>query len=398
MLTADEAAARLGIKIPSLYAYVSRGLVERHTTADGRSMFDAGAIESMASRGRPRVSSRESSLNLLIETSLTRIDSHRIWFRGHEVIELASSHSFEQVAELLWTGDLGERHAPWIGTPVTFAPGPDGGALPMGEALRIAAAYAAVADPFRGDLEPAAVAGAGRHLVATMVDSLGPPSRRAPRLTIGGVTVARSIAGRLWNALAPQRPADGMLEVLNAVLVLLADHELAASTLGARVAASARADPYAVVGAGLGVLNGPLHGRASTWSRRLLDDALTMGATAAITESLRTWRAVPGFGQRLYPAGDPRAVVVMRLLRDALGNHRSLANAEAVVEAFRSRTDQHPNVDFTLGVLTQAARMPPDAGEVIFAVARTAGWLAHAIEEYAEPPLRFRPRAAFVDR
>jgi citrate synthase len=105
---------------------------------------------------------------------------------------------------------------------------------------------------------------------------------------------------------------------------------------------------------------------------------------------------LPGFGHPLYPEGDPRAEVLLRRLRDVPGSSRALAVGDAVAEAVSARIAQRPNVDFVLGVLTQAARMPTDAGEVIFAVARSAGWLAHALEEYRQPPLRFRPRAAYV--
>ena len=281
MLTVEQAADRLGIKVPSLYAYVSRGLVERHTAADGRSMFEEAAIIRLASRGRPRLSSRESSIHLLIETELTRIDSQRVSFRGHDVAELVGEHTFEQVAELLWLGRLGDEHEPWVSTPVDIAaiPGDPPRPVPPADRLRIALALAGAADPFRSNLEPEAVAAAGRHAVATMVDALGdPPRGPTPRLTIGGSARRSTIAARLWIALAGRRRVAGGVEVLNSAMVLLADHELAASTLGARVAASARADPYAVIGAGLGVVNGALHGRASSLSRRLLDDAAVRGA------------------------------------------------------------------------------------------------------------------------
>ena len=89
-------------------------------------------------------------------------------------------------------------------------------------------------------------------------------------------------------------------------------------------------------------------------------------------------------------------MVLLAQLRRALGTHRSLAVADSVIDAVAARTDQHPNVDFVLAVLTHAAGMAADAGEIVFAIARTAGWLAHALEEYAEAPLRFRPRAAYV--
>ena len=399
MLTVEQAADRLGIKVPSLYAYVSRGLVERHTAADGRSMFEEAAIIRLASRGRPRLSSRESSIHLLIETELTRIDSQRVSFRGHDVAELVGEHTFEQVAELLWLGRLGDEHEPWVSTPVDIAaiPGDPPRQVPPADRLRIALALAGAADPFRSNLEPEAVAAAGRHAVATMVDALGdPPRGPTPRLTIGGSARRSTIAARLWIALAGRRRVAGGVEVLNSAMVLLADHELAASTLGARVAASARADPYAVIGAGLGVVNGALHGRASSLSRRLLDDAAVRGAGAAISEALHTWRVLPGFGHQLYPEGDPRARLLLDHMRARLGSHRGLGVAESLMRAVDVRTGQAPNVDFVLAVLTHVAGMPVDAGEVIFSVARCAGWLAHALEEYREPPLRFRPRAAYV--
>ncbi|MCU1502785.1 MAG: binding domain protein excisionase family [Ilumatobacteraceae bacterium] len=393
MMTADDAAARLGIKLESLYAYVSRGLVERHHAADGRSMFEAQSIEALATRGRPRLSSRQTSLHLLIETQLTLVDSHRISYRGHQATELGRTHTFEQVADLLWLGELAAGAGPWRGTAVARPAG-----VGAADSLRITTACAAAADPMRADLERGAVAAAGRHLIASMVDSLADQRPgRVPQLTLrDGRRVRGTIAGRLWTALAPQRPRAGMVETLNAILVLLADHELAASTLAARVAASARADPYSVVGAGLGTVNGVLHGQASSYARRVLDDAADIGAGPALTIAQRTWPRVPGFGQPLYPEGDPRAVMVLGMLRDALGDDRSLAVADAVITAVRQRSDVHPNVDFALGVFTQAARMPSDAGETIFSVARTAGWLAHAIEEYGEQPLRFRPRAAYT--
>ncbi len=109
----------------------------------------------------------------------------------------------------------------------------------MRERLRIGVAYAAAADPFRANLDPSGVAAAGRNAVATMVAALTDEATTAPRLTVDGRLVSNAIAGRLWRALAGRRrPAPGMVEVLDSALVLLADHELATSTLGARVAAS----------------------------------------------------------------------------------------------------------------------------------------------------------------
>jgi citrate synthase len=219
---------------------------------------------------------------------------------------------------------------------------------------------------------------------------------RAPRLDLGGTTPLRAtVAGRLWPRLTRARPRRALLRALNGALVLLADHELAASTFAARVAASTRADPYAVVLAGLGALAGPLHGRAGRHSRRLLEAAAAEGPAAALADALATYGLYPGFGHPLYPHGDPRAVGLLDLVRSAVGPD-AMAAADDLAMTVRRRAGVEPNIDFALAVLTAAADMRADAAEVVFTVARTAGWLAHAMEEYTAPPLRFRARAVYT--
>ena len=398
MLTAQEASNRLGIKPQSLYAYVSRGLIERHHDTDGRSRFPADAVDALARRGRPRLSSRTTSLHLTIETRLTRIDDHRILYRGQQISELAETRTFEDVADLLWLGELPVRLTTWaVGVAPPAPHVADSGAL---DRVRIAAACAGVGDPWRNDLSPIAVAHAGRRLVNAAIAGCAEGAggaTRAPRLSLPGSPAVRgSVAGRLWAALAPRRPRPGMIEALNALLIVAADHELAASTLAARVAASARADPYDVVGSALGVFGGALHGRASTLVRAVLDDASAGGASRAVAGALRVRNGVPGFGHPLYPDGDPRGAQALRMLRAAAQGSRELAVVESVLDAFRAQSDVEPNVDYALGAFTLVAQMPPDSSEVIFAVARIAGWLGHAIEEYGESPLRFRPRAVYT--
>ena len=118
-------------------------------------------------------------------------------------------------------------------------------------------------------------------------------------------------------------------------------------------------------------------------------------AEAAAAEALRSSGRYPGFGHPLYPAGDPRAITLLELLREAAGDLPGMAVTEAVLVATQRRAAIAPNVDFALAALGSVAGMPIDAGEAIFTIARTAGWLAHAIEEYGEAPARFRPRAGY---
>jgi citrate synthase len=247
--------------------------------------------------------------------------------------------------------------------------------------LRVIVAAAAAADPLRFDTTPTAVIATGRQLIATMVQAL--PARS------GGLPLRQmSLAEQLWRRLTTDPPTDTGLRALNAAMVLLADHDLAASTLAARVAASTRAHPYAVVSAGLAALDGPLHGAASSLSYALLEEAVSgPDPLAAVSAGLRSGGPVPGFGHPLYPDGDPRATALFELIDDGPVRRTALELADVM----RTRSGNAANIDLALAALTLHHHMPADAGEAIFAVARTAGWLAHALEEYSERPSRFRP-------
>jgi citrate synthase len=228
-----------------------------------------------------------------------------------------------------------------------------------------------------------------------MVDCLpSPPGARAfpgPAPPGGG-----AIGERLWSRLCAGRPAPELLRALSAALVLLADHELAASTLAARVAASVQADPYAVVGTGLGAMSGALHGGASLGAETLLAAARGPDDVPRVVgELLRRGEKVPGFGHFVYRNGDPRAIVLLGLVRRAAPKSAPLAVAEAVLAEVRRKSLPAPNIDFALAIFARVAGMITGAGEAIFAVARTAGWVAHALEAYAgDGPLR--PRAVYT--
>ncbi|HYY77806.1 MAG TPA: citrate synthase [Actinomycetes bacterium] len=398
-LTVGEAAERLGVKPATLYAYVSRGLLGRERARDGRSStFDPAEVERLALRGRRR--GRPGASGLVIQSAVTAIEGGRLFYRGVDVATLAGARRFEEVAEWLWTGAFPPPGAePWRASPAAVAAGSGAqAALPAGtlplERLRVIAAALATADDLRLELHPAAVVATGRSLEAGLVDCL-------PRL---GPPGGSGIAARLWTGLCPHEPSPGLLAALDAALVLLADHELAASTLAARVAASVRADPYAVAAAGLGTVGGTLHGGATLAMEGLLAEVGAPELAArAVGERLRRGERLRGIGHPLYPGGDPRAGVLLSLLRRAAASPAlaapnlaaRLAVVEAVLEATRRRGLPPPNVDFALAALAHVAGMTRGAAEAVFAVARAAGWLAHALEEY-EGGRPFRPRAVYV--
>ena len=408
-LTAAEAARRLGVKPATLYAYVSRGVLSRVRAPDGRtSLFGAEEVEQLARRGRPR---RPAGVaDITVESAITEITGDSLRFRGLDATRLAVSRTFEEVAELLWTGEFPSRRESgqeaWRARPAALAAGRAAqAALPAGtlplERLQVIVPAMAATDPLRLQLDRPAVIAAGRNIIAGMVDCLPGDLTSA---------AAEPVAGRLWSRLCAgngrgngpgngqRRPAPGLMRALSAALVLLADHELAASTLAARAAASVRADPYAVVGTGLGAMSGALHGGASLGAEMLMAAASgPEDVPRVVAELLRRGEKVPGFGHFVYRGGDPRAILLLDLVRRVAPKSGQLAVADAVFAEVRHKSLPEPNIDFAIATLVRVAGMVRGAGEAIFAVARTAGWIAHAIEAYSGPgPLR--PRAVYTGR
>lgn len=398
-LDAQQAADRLGVKVETLYAYVSRGLLMSERSRDGRrSTFSAADVERLALRGRPRRSTRGPAIDVSIRTSLTSIDGRTLRFRGHDAIGLVGRTAFEQVAELLWNGRLPSHVPHWgDGRVLPFRP-PDAAML---DRLRLAVALDACGHEHGATLDATGGADllhAGPTLIATMVGALPVRSRRPTPLlrTDDGRATRGSTAGRLAVRLVAGRPSSALVAALDAALVLLADHEMAASTFAARVAASVRADAHAVVSAGMGPIAGALHGQASRSVRSLLDDAEATSVVAAVTRAADRPGPLPGTGHGLYPYGDPRAPVLMERVRVSGGRPERMHTVFAVVAEIERRGLGRPNVDMALGALGHVWAMAPDAGEALFAVARTVGWLAHGAEEWEHRPLRFRTRATYV--
>lgn len=394
-LTAAEAARRLGVKPATLYAYVSRGTLSRQRSADGRtSLFDPEEIEQLARRGRPRRPA--GALDITVESQITQISGNRLRYRGRDAIDLARDRPFEDAAELLWTGKLprpGSGQA-WRAPDTALATGRAAGAVlppevrPL-ERMQVIAPAMAVTDPLRLYLDRPAVMAAGRSIAAGLVDCLPLAGSEDPGPD-------GTIAARLWARLCERSPSRPLLRALSAALVLMADHELAASTLAARAAASAHADPYAVVSAGLGAVSGAWHGGASLGVESMLAAAREPGdAPRVVADLLRRGERIPGFGHSVYRGEDPRFTLLMSLVRAAAPRSRAVAVTDAVMAEARRKELPEPNVDLALGTLAIAAGMIRGAGEAVFAVARVAGWIAHAMEAYETGKI-MRPRASYT--
>lgn len=387
-LTADQTADRLGVKLETLYAYVARGLLTRTRTAAG-SEFDPLEVEAFAAARRrrtaPSPAHNEGRPLMVIETDFALIDHGELFYRGRPAAELAQE-PFEVVARWALTGSW-DPAARFAAGPGLEAARDVAAALPPGASDRdrqlVAVTALAAADPLRTSLDPETVAGAAERLIAGMVQVLPVLSPEE----------SPSVAASLWSRLSARPPSPQLLRTIDAALVLLLDHDLAVSTLAARAAASARATPYAVVVAGLGALDSPLHGNASRAAQRMLARVAAGEEPArVVADAVVDGRGpVPGFGQPLYPAGDPRARLLLGMLADDPAGATAVEAVEALAAVLHDRTGAAPNSDLALAALSLTGGMADDAGEVIFATARTAGWIVHALAEYRERPLRLRP-------
>ena len=384
LVDARNAARRLGVDVRTLYAYVSRGSLRRVPGPDGRSSrYDSDELELLARRSRPRTLPRPAaSIDLVIGTRVSSVTDGLVRYRGTDVLDLvAAGEPFEAVAGLLWSARSAAGPEDWRlngeqAARVDSVVRALGDGVPA--AQRLAAAVASGAANFS---DPPDWAASGRFIIATFIAASGPDGGDgSPGDNDGtGYPVAR----RLWRRWSPLRPSAARVRALNTALVLLAEHELALSTLAVRVAASARAEPSGCMLAGLGALSGSLHGDAA----RIVQERLFRRRTRRDGRD-EVLPEAPGFGHTVHRHGDPRAAPLL----GAVHAVATPADRDLIGEIGR-RAPAPPTVDFALGALCHVGRMPPEASTAIFATARTAGWIAHAAEEYAEPRLRFRGRA-----
>jgi citrate synthase len=371
-LTASEAQSRLGVRPQTLYAYVSRRRIEtRADVADPRrSLYRASDIARLCerkTRGRKAALVAQDAIawgEPVLASAITTIDNGRLFYRGRDAVKLAETWTFESTARLLRGGDgvaLKSRRA----IPPNLAD-------PRARLFAALAARAAFDPPARGR-SPLVLAADATSLLDAIVDA---------------------VAGKVGEGPIHKRLAEGWGcgreggEVIRRALVLLADHELNASTFAARVAASTGASLAAAVLTGLCALTGPLHGGMAARVETFVEEVDRLRPDAAIRRRLDERGYVPGVGHPLYPAGDPRA-------RAMLGSILLPPRFDALRKAIERATGEAPNVDFALTALAASLRLPKDGAFLLFAVARCAGWQAHAIEQIQTGGL-IRPRARYV--
>jgi citrate synthase len=373
-LTMSEACAAIGIKPASLYSYVSRGMVRaRPAQSDPRSsLYSCADIEELIKRkraGRKRDSIARGAIGWgdpILESAISTVKDGRLIFRGQDAVELSETHTLEQIASILWGGDdiiAARQSHDIIVTPDSKTAG-----------LLYLASRAGTALPPMG-----------RTAIDLAVEAGGLIEGLSHAMALGNHgSHAHEKLANLWQL----NPAQA--DILRRTLVLLADHELNPSTFAARVAASTGGSLAASALAGLTTLTGPYHGEAPSRAIDLLTHAHVVGPKRAVAALKQSQGVLPGIGHKLYSDGDPRAQVLLQVLRPY-----SLIQ-DTIIEA-EHEGGARPNIDMALAALTLTMGLPRTAPFTLFATARMAGWLAHGLEQGLSGAL-IRPRARYVGK
>lgn len=373
-IPARAALALLGVQPQTLYANVSRGRIRAKPDPHDprRSLYHRADIERLASRRTGRRSAASVARQAMewgdpvLASGVSTVTRGRLWYRGRDAVELSGAWTLEQVAGLLWGADG-----------IVFGPGRrrarGRSASLLSDALSALAARIDADPPSRGRARQVLIPEATRLLEDVMAAMLG----AAPE---PGAPVHRRMA-LCWQTPKAQ-------DFLRRALVLMADHELNASTFATRVAVSTGTSLAAGLMAGLATLAGPLHGGSTLSVRELHAAAQRDGVGASLREYRARGYALPAFGHPLYPNGDPRAAAL--LARFKIGKVYAAVCQEGI-----ALTGEQPNIDFALASICDSYKLPPEAPFVIFALARSVGWMAHAFEQIETGHL-IRPRAQYT--
>ena len=397
-LSAKEAAAELGVNLATLYAYVSRDMIRSEPVPDSRARrYRAEDVRALKQRrlsaqggGTPAAGASAGIANFggapVLDSAITLISEGRLYYRGSDATALARNSSLEQVAALLWgCRDIQPftRDALPTPSPTVERLSADLSAIPRIDRCLALLPLAALDEPAIYNMTDRGLAATGARLlrfVAGVIAGVAPSAEPVHEI------LARTLT------FGDRRAAD----LIRAALILCADHELNASAFTVRCVAGTGATLYAAVQAGICAAQGPRHGAFTNRVESFLTDmAHRQDLEDAVLHRLRNGDPVPGFGHPLYPDGDPRAVTLLRMMKESHGDDPAFLRSQRILDVMEDAGGLKPSIDFAIGALGATLRMLPGAGLSVFVLGRTAGWIGHAIEQYRSGQM-IRPRARYT--
>lgn len=400
LLNGAEAAEFLGVKSATLYAYASRGLIESFPAQNGRQRcYRLSDLIRMRQSSRGFKTTRETEAvwtGPVIKSAITEITENGHRYRGINALDLAiADRPFEEVAEILW--DTQDGLEAWDVAPLALPKQIQWRSISADEVdyldlLKFLLASLELTEPVHRRLLSEEVYDGARRLIVTMATALGGGDGRTKKFSDRYAT-AQNILVRLADDQSLERA-----KAVNRALVLCADHELNASALAARIAASCDASLFSCLLSALGTFSGSLHGSASRKTEDMVNSAMAFKSTNAwLKDYLRRFERIAGFGTELYEQGDPRAKLLIETAHNINGADQRLARLLEITECVREQIGKEPNLDVGLTAISYALNLPSGSGATIFAVSRTAGWIAHAIEQRLYGGM-IRPRARYIGR
>jgi citrate synthase len=396
-LTSGEVVERLGISKSTLYAYVSRGLI-RSAPVPGSPRtrrYRADDVERLLNRQRMRSDPEQAATSALawgsplLESSVRMIADGRLYYRDQDACELARTHSFEEVTALLWTHDST--------TPLHNADGTS--PLLREQLLRQSQTLARSLDtPARVQMLLPAMEQQDAASYDFRSETIHRTGFEILQLYTAALVGAEGYSGIARTVQAHWAPGEqDIADLLNAALVLAADHELNISTFTVRCVASARGPLHSAIAAGLSAIRGQKHGGATLQADALFREAIAEGdAYTALRSRLQRGEPLAGFGHRLYPDGDPRGATLLDVIQERYPDHHEVRAGIEIADAAFKLQEIQPNIDFGLVTLARLIGRPAGTALALMALGRIAGWVAHAREEYDRDQL-IRPRARYTE-
>ncbi|TGK12743.1 citrate synthase family protein [Leptospira kmetyi] len=413
-LSALEAARELSVEVETIYAYVSRGILhsEPGLGKDRSKRYRREEVERLLLQREEKLHPGKTARAALtfgqpvLESSITLIENERLYYRGKNVLELAEHFKFESVCDLLWesTSAFDSPWPSWNEACIKSYPHLyDRPLIDLGRILLGIAEYEDAGSLLKN--QEALQKTATR--IVRLLTLFSSKSKRG----------RESIAETLWFAwkgssdskknekvlLEPKKISNYTSEdkkairLIEAGLILSADHELNASSFTARCVASTDASLYQAVIAGMAALSGSRHGLLTEKTIDLFESAHSKKKESKeiLTDRLRRGERIPGFGHPFYKSGDPRGKKLMELCENFFPKNKEFLSAKNLIEEAILLLDDYPTIDTGLAVLCRTLKLPKGAGLALFAIGRSTGWIAHSMEQFGSEQL-IRPRARYV--